>query len=113
MEEVDEEEPPQIILEVPGALYIRNYGCAIRFFLIVTGQCLGEVWRDSQADDAGIAPECSRDGSHFTLLDWYENWTRQLKSPAAPLRTLTKPLCVLAPWRAQFKMPNQTTFLRK
>lgn len=46
----------------------------IRFFLIVKGQCLGEVWRDSQADDAGIMPECGEDGRRLGFLDWYEKW---------------------------------------
>jgi hypothetical protein len=73
-EYVDEETVPQIILSVPGALYICHYGCAIRFFLIVKGQCLGEVWRDSQADDAGVMPECGPDGRHLGFLDWYEKW---------------------------------------
>jgi SMI1 / KNR4 family (SUKH-1) len=65
---------PQIILHVPGALYICHFGCAIRFFLIVNGQCFGEVWRDSQADEGGILPECGDDGCHLAFLDWYERW---------------------------------------
>lgn len=73
-EDVAEGERPQVILIVPGALYICHYGCAIRFFLIVKGHCEGEVWRDSQADDAGIMPECGRDGRHLGFLDWYERW---------------------------------------
>ena len=73
-EGAEEGEQPQIILRVPGALYICHYGCAIRFFLIVKGQCAGEVWRDSQADDAGLMPECSEDGRHVGFFDWYEKW---------------------------------------
>jgi hypothetical protein len=73
-EDVEEGERPQVILRIPGALYICHYGCAIRFFLIAKGQCLGEVWRDSQADDAGIMPECGEDGGHMGFLDWYERW---------------------------------------
>ncbi len=73
-EYAEEGEPPQAILQVPGALYICDYGCAIRFFLIVKGQCQGEVWRDSQAEDAGIAPECNERGNHMSFFDWYEKW---------------------------------------
>ena len=73
-EDVDEGERRQVILRVPGALYICHYGCAIRFFLIVKGKCVGEVWRDSQTDDRGIMPECSADGRHLGFLDWYEKW---------------------------------------
>jgi len=75
--DVDDEGPPQIILVVPGALYICHYGCAIRFFLIVQGECVGEVWRDSQADDEGILPECGADGRRLSFFDWYEQWLDQ------------------------------------
>jgi hypothetical protein len=73
-DDVEEGERPQVILKVPGALYICHYGCAIRFFLIVKGRCLGEVWRDSQADDAGIKPECGGNGKRLGFLGWYEKW---------------------------------------
>ncbi|HZO52947.1 MAG TPA: SMI1/KNR4 family protein [Bryobacteraceae bacterium] len=73
-EDVDEEQQPQVILNVPGALYICHYGCAIRFFLIVNGQGVGEVWRDSQGDDAGVMPECGDDDRHLGFFDWYEKW---------------------------------------
>jgi hypothetical protein len=69
-----EGERRQVILGIPGALYICHYGCAIRFFLIVKGYCTGEVWRDSQADDAGVMPERASDGRHLGFLDWYEKW---------------------------------------
>jgi hypothetical protein len=73
----------QVILSVPGALYICHYGYAIRFFLIVNGTCFGEIvngtcfgeeWRDSQADDRGIMPDCDSNGRHLGFFDWYENW---------------------------------------
>jgi hypothetical protein len=70
-------ERPLIILNIPGALYICHFGCAIRFFLVVNGQSVGEVWRDSQADQAGIMPECGEDGRHLGFLNWYENWLNE------------------------------------
>ncbi len=73
-DETEEGEQPQVILGVPGALYICTYGCAIRFFLIVKGQCQGEVWRDSQADDVGILHESADGGKHLGFFDWYEKW---------------------------------------
>ncbi|MGJ5816343.1 SMI1/KNR4 family protein [Paludibaculum fermentans] len=66
--------PRQIILGVPGALYICHCGCGIRFILVVNGQCRGEVWRDAQNDDAGLRPECDDRGRHLGFLDWYEQW---------------------------------------
>jgi hypothetical protein len=61
---------------------VRHHGCAIRFFLIVKGKCVGEVWRDSQTDDRGIMPECSAYGRHLGfLIDTKSDWIRasQLK----------------------------------
>jgi hypothetical protein len=56
-----------VILRVPGVLDHR--GCALRTFLVVNGQSVGEVWRDLQADDRGLVPECLTG-----FLDWYERW---------------------------------------
>jgi hypothetical protein len=70
----DEGENPQVFLNVPGALYICNYGCALRFFLVVSGLSLGEVWMDRQADDEGLLPICGEDGRSLGFLEWYERW---------------------------------------
>lgn len=70
----DEGENPLVWLIVPGALYLCHYGCAIRFFLIVNGPLSGEIWRDRQAEDKGITPECGEDGSRLRFLQWYEKW---------------------------------------
>jgi hypothetical protein len=61
-------------LHVPGVLYFCNYGCAIRFFMVVDGPQSGEVWMDRQADDNGITPERGEDGSNLRFLQWYEKW---------------------------------------
>jgi hypothetical protein len=61
-------------LLVPGALYLCNYGCALRFFLIVNGPQSGEVWMDRQAEGNGITPERGEDGSKLRFLEWYEKW---------------------------------------
>jgi hypothetical protein len=62
------------ILNLPGVLYICHYGCALRFFLIVQGESVGEVWMDKQPDHDGVVPECDEDGRHLSFLDWYEKW---------------------------------------
>jgi hypothetical protein len=59
---------------VPGVLYICNYGCAIRFFMVVNGPQAGEVWIDRQADGKGIIPVRGEDGSRLHYLQWYERW---------------------------------------
>ena len=70
----DEGENPQVILRVPGALYICHYGCALRFFLVANGLSLGEVWMDRQADNDGLHPVSGEDGRRLGFLDWYERW---------------------------------------
>jgi hypothetical protein len=32
------------------------------------------VWRDCQADAAGIVPESGSDSRQLGFLDWYEKW---------------------------------------
>jgi hypothetical protein len=59
---------------LPGALYLCNYGCALRFFLIVTGPCKGEVWHDWQADNTGVYPAVDGQGRRLGFLEWYEGW---------------------------------------
>ena len=59
---------------LPGALYLCDYGCALRFFLIVTGPCTGEVWHDWQADGTGIYPAVDAQGRRLGFLEWYEGW---------------------------------------
>lgn len=72
--DVDPNEIFPVYLIVPGVLYICDYGCAIRFFLIVNGPLSGEVWMDRQAEARGITPECREDGSRLRFLQWYEKW---------------------------------------
>ncbi len=73
-DEGDGEDGLFIVQQIPGALYICNYGCAIRFFLVVQGQSAGEVWGDWQTDKKGIVPERDAEGRHLGFLDWYERW---------------------------------------
>ncbi len=83
--EEDEEAPQrQIILGVPGALYICHYGCGIRLLLIVNGQSCGEVWRDAQNDDAGLRPECDDRSRHMGFMDWYERWLDESLATIGP-----------------------------
>ena len=72
--EEDADEGFPVYLIVPGVLYICNYGCALRFFLVVNGPHAGEVWMDRQAEEKGIIPECGEDGSRLHFLHWYEKW---------------------------------------
>lgn len=59
---------------IPGALYICHYGCALRFILVVTGKCRGEVWHDWQADRLGVYPAAGERGERLSFYDWYMQW---------------------------------------
>lgn len=73
-DEIEEGAESQVMLRVPGALYVCDCGCGIRCFMPVQGKRIGEVWCDSQADGGGINPECGASGEHLGFLDWYEKW---------------------------------------
>ncbi|MBS1842411.1 MAG: SMI1/KNR4 family protein [Acidobacteria bacterium] len=57
-----------------GALPISHMGCALRVWLVVTGDEAGFLWRDGRADDSGISPLLLRDGSKARFASWYLEW---------------------------------------
>jgi len=59
---------------LPGALFICHYGCALRFFLVVTGKSKGEVWHDWRADGRGCYPATDAKGEPLQFFDWYLQW---------------------------------------
>ncbi|SFG85142.1 hypothetical protein SAMN05518865_12061 [Duganella sp. CF458] len=69
-----------------GAIPICHEGCALRNWLVVTGELAGTVWRDMRADYQGIAPLRNANGSPMTFADWYRNW---LDTSLNAVRTLT------------------------
>jgi len=64
-------------MDLPGALYLCHYGCALRFFLVVAGPCRGEVWQDFRTDGRGLFPAKAADGRRTRFLEWYEPWLDQ------------------------------------
>lgn len=71
-------------IDLPGVVYICTYGCALRFFLVVTGQCRGEVWHDWRADHLGIYPATNEGGERLHFLDWYDQWLDKSLSTLKP-----------------------------
>lgn len=57
-----------------GSLYICDYGCALRFYLVVSGKEKGNIWFDQRADRGGISPVLNGKKEHVTFSDWYLNW---------------------------------------
>jgi hypothetical protein len=57
-----------------GAIPICHLGCALRIWLIVTGEQAGYLWRDGRAEYTGISPVLLYDHSQATFSSWYEEW---------------------------------------
>jgi len=57
-----------------GAIPISHMGCALRVWLVVTGEEGGFLWRDGRADNSGLSPLLLRDGSKAQFASWYLEW---------------------------------------
>jgi hypothetical protein len=57
-----------------GAFPICHKGCALRIWLVVSGDEAGTVWGDDRADYRGIAPILTHDGRRATFGAWYAEW---------------------------------------
>jgi hypothetical protein len=57
-----------------GAFPICHKGCALRIWLVVSGDEAGTVWSDDRADRRGIAPVMTSDGNRATFGAWYIEW---------------------------------------
>lgn len=57
-----------------GSIYITEYGCALRFLLVITGAEKGKIWFDQRADRNGLNPITNKNGNKLDFSDWYVNW---------------------------------------
>jgi len=57
-----------------GAFPICHRGCALRLWLVVTGDEAGHVWYDGRADYTGLSPVLTKDGSRASFSSWYFEW---------------------------------------
>jgi hypothetical protein len=57
-----------------GALPICHKGCALRSWLVVSGDEAGNLWDDARADYNGVAPVLLRGGGRATFGTWYTEW---------------------------------------
>lgn len=57
-----------------GAMPIATHGCALDYWLIVSGPRKGEIWFDKRTDGRGVEPVCEADGRHMTFGNWYTRW---------------------------------------
>lgn len=59
---------------VDGAIPICHLGCAIRHWLVITGDEAGHVWTDDRANDNGIFPVQIGASCRVSFLQWYSSW---------------------------------------
>jgi hypothetical protein len=59
---------------VNGAIPICHAGCALRIWLVLSGEQGGRLWRDGRSDDTGLSPVQLADGSPATFSAWYIEW---------------------------------------
>jgi hypothetical protein len=57
-----------------GAMPIATQGCALQYWLVVSGPQSGEVWLDKRTDGEGVEPVCEADGKHATFGAWFARW---------------------------------------
>jgi hypothetical protein len=73
----DDEEASDVM---QGAMIISTEGCALWFWLVVTGPNAGEIWTDRRAD--GEPPEelVDENDEPMTFGVWYERWLSESES---------------------------------
>lgn len=66
-----------------GAIPICHEGCALRVWLVVTGERAGQVWEDRRSECEGIKPLRTAVGGIATFGRWYDEWLEQCLTIAA------------------------------
>lgn len=59
---------------VDGAIPICHLGCALRQWLVVSGDEFGNVWNDNTADYDGFEPEKHGKDIRIGFFRWYRRW---------------------------------------
>jgi len=59
---------------VNGAFPICHEGCALRIWLVVTGEQAGTLWEDRRSEFAGLRPVQLCNGLPATFSEWYKEW---------------------------------------
>lgn len=57
-----------------GAIPICHHGCAVRSWLVITGDEKGTVWDDFRTDMKGIVPKKNAHGERLSFMNWYMEW---------------------------------------
>jgi hypothetical protein len=74
-----------------GAVCLCDDGCLRRYWLVVTGEERGKIWRDYRIDGAGLAPLFDAHGRRLTFTRWYLSWLNDAKEQAKSIDEAPSP----------------------
>jgi len=57
-----------------GSIDICEYGCNLRFKLIISGKERGRIWFDARVDQAGMYPVKNKLNHKIGFFEWYIKW---------------------------------------
>ena len=77
---------------VSGAVPICHEGCALRIWLVVTGEQAGKLWEDGRSEYTGLRPVWLSDGFSATFSEWYKEWLDNCFATAGHLTGAKSPL---------------------
>ena len=60
-----------------GSIRVCHYGCAIYYFLVVSGVEKGNIWVDDRANDQGIYPLSTENNNRYNFTEWFNEWLNQ------------------------------------
>ena len=60
--------------EVNGVLPICGIGCGEYYFIVISGNCKGEIWIDFRDNWGGVAPVLDKNGNRQKFDAWYNEW---------------------------------------
>ena len=61
-------------MTIPGALPLSTEGCAIDYWLVVSGPARGQILCDRRAEGGAIKPVFDQRGKPITFGAWYMKW---------------------------------------
>lgn len=66
-----------------GSICLCDEGCLRRYWLVVTGEERGMIWRDYRTDGIDLAPLFDPHGNRITFGRWYLNWLHKAESASS------------------------------
>jgi hypothetical protein len=65
-----------------GSICLCDEGCLRRYWLVVTGEERGMIWRDYRIDCVDLAPLFDAHGDRLTFGRWYLDWLSEAEARA-------------------------------